>query len=688
MYIFDIHSDYAVRGHFNAVFYAMVQVYFGKALLVDLVNQYGLYPHFLEPIFKIIGLSIFNFTVIMEVLLGISILCIFKFLNEIIKNKTICFCGFASFIFYSYLFMNLLVPDPYFQYHPVRILFPALMIYLSWRYFINNSRSLYYSSFLLYSIAFLWNFDTGLVVFFSWLLTLLYQELFQSNLKIASKKILSHLIVGILIFSTTFISYILYIYFRYGDFPDFNMFFAYQRYFYISGYLMLPMKLIHLWNIVILIYMVGLSYSVKTLVARNNTAKANMVFLLSILGVGIFSYYQGRSHDLVLMDVWYPAILLLVIFADDLFYSIKNDIKNYGKILLFVSLLFVLSSSVFSILDNYPAIYKQIDNRVQITLKQEPTSVTRDADFVRNHTTKGEEVLILSYKSGVYYLYSQTTSPLKIPGFIEIYLKKDYDKIYDFLKNGEGNKVFLDTDFVNANYKFNSEVLRILFQNYKASNLSQDKNIILFTKGTNIQRNDEKMYLLNDTEKNILHYKYDHETTFYFNKGVMVLLATGIEPLLYLSDSFTIEVIVKPSKNQVAYADIIGNHPGYNYYEGFVIQQDNQNQNVYTFGFGNGKEWLPGVKFKLNEEKWNYLAVVVVEKNMIKVFNNGILVASVDAKDSIKNSKMPLEVGNWINGDRPFNGLIEEVRISNGSLSENEILSNWQEIQVKLSKQD
>jgi len=170
-----------------------------------------------------------------------------------------------------------------------------------------------------------------------------------------------------------------------------------------------------------------------------------------------------------------------------------------------------------------------------------------------------------------------------------------------------------------------------------------------------------------------------------FKKGI-ISDDVSFDPLS-LSNVFTVEVILKPFENQVVHAGIMGNHPGYQGYEGFVIQQDNQNQNVYSFGFGNGTEWLPGVKFKLNEEKWNYL-VVVVEKNIIKVFNNGMLVASIDAKGSIKNSETPLEIGNWINRDRPFNGLIEEVRISNGSISENEIVVNWQEIEVKLGKLD
>ncbi len=187
--------------------------------------------------------------------------------------------------------------------------------------------------------------------------------------------------------------------------------------------------------------------------------------------------------------------------------------------------------------------------------------------------------------------------------------------------------------------------------------------------GSNYQLIEPVVYKLNN--ELILRDKDKNEiVSIGFKKGI-IGFGVSLDPLS-INESFTIEIIVKPFMNQVSYAVIIGNHPGYEYYQGFVIQQDNQNQNVYTFGFGNGTEWLPGVKFKLNGEEWNYL-VVVVDTNIIKVFNNSLLVASADARDSIRNSKMPLEIGNWIAKDRNFNGLIEEVRVSNGPLTENEI---------------
>lgn len=694
--IYSVNDEGMFIDHFNAVFYSVVQVFLGKALLVDLINQYGLYPHFLEPIFKMLGLSVFKFTVIMAVLLSISFICLFKFLKDVVKNRVIAFLGFISLMFYSYIFIKIVSIDPVFQYHPIRFFFPSLMIYLCSLYFRNNNKMLYYLSFVLYSVAVLWNFDTGIVVFLSWMIVLCYLELFRTNLKITFKKMLFHVVTGITIFFVTVGLYCLFIFSRYGSLPDFGSFFEYQKYFYISGFGMLPMKLIHPWNAVVLVYIIGLLYAARSAIFRNYSPKAIMVLLLSVLGTGIFSYYQGRSHDFNLLHVSYPAILLLTIFVDDLFHKIakaNKTILSYPKIrlitmslqtnfIIFSILLYFLASSVFSLFFNLQYLISPVLNRQYSTFNKQPTRVTQNADFIKQYSNKGEEVLILSYHSAFYYLESQTVSSLRIPGSSELFLKKDYNKIIEFLENGKNQKIFLDTNFLTNKYQFNISILRTLFlSNYKVISMSPDNSIMLFTKPLNNKMRNSVNYLLDDNENTLVHYKFDPETLSLILKsqGVVGLAGNSFNSLS-LSDNFTIEAIVKPFDSQVAYAAIIGNHPGYDGYEGFVVQQDYQNKNVYRFSFSNGKKWFPGVTFKLQTNSWNYL-VIVAEQNTFKIINNGQLVGLGTLNSPLKNSTMPLYIGNWIYKDRPFNGIIDEIRISNTILSEKDILLRLRAIQ-------
>jgi hypothetical protein len=73
-----------------------------------------------------------------------------------------------------------------------------------------------------------------------------------------------------------------------------------------------------------------------------------------------------------------------------------------------------------------------------------------------------------------------------------------------------------------------------------------------------------------------------------------------------------------------------------------------------------------------------------LNKEAIKIYNDGLKLNWSEKKDAMVNSKMPLYIGNWIGKNRPFNGVIKEIKISNRSLSREDIISNWRDIQHKV----
>ena len=70
--VFNDKGLYTSGSHFNVVFFPVVQVYQGKALLINCSSQYGLYPQLLLPLFCLVGLSVLSFTVVMALLTGAS----------------------------------------------------------------------------------------------------------------------------------------------------------------------------------------------------------------------------------------------------------------------------------------------------------------------------------------------------------------------------------------------------------------------------------------------------------------------------------------------------------------------------------------------------------------------------------------------------------------------------------------
>ncbi|MEQ8225916.1 MAG: hypothetical protein ABRQ37_26625, partial [Candidatus Eremiobacterota bacterium] len=94
VYNFDLKSEGYAGLHLGTVLFAIFQVFSGKPLLITHAHQYGLYPHFLEPLLKLTGLSVFKFTILMGILQVISFLYLYKFLREITSNVIIASAGF------------------------------------------------------------------------------------------------------------------------------------------------------------------------------------------------------------------------------------------------------------------------------------------------------------------------------------------------------------------------------------------------------------------------------------------------------------------------------------------------------------------------------------------------------------------------------------------------------------------
>lgn len=475
----DMHTK-TYSDNFNVVFHPVVQVFLGKQILYDLVSQYGLFPHILEPVWRIVGLSVFKFTLVMGLLVGLSLFLLYKFFKESINNKIIAYLGFLSVVWSSYmwhkvLFMYRWPPsfnDPIFQIWPVRVLFPIISIYFTYRYFKTPSKKMYYLLFVTYSISMIWNFDTGLVVYLTWLMTLVYEGLCNRDIK----KTLFHILNWGLILLLTIGSCMLYMCLKYGHLPVYEKFIWFQKTYYIYGFFMLPMPLIHPWNLVIVIYLIGIVISLINLLKGNKSPEALIIFNLSILGAGLFSYYQGRSHDFTFTSPCYPAVVMITVFADGLIEKIKNRRSIMSFIALNYITFFVVYSSI-SFIKNYKIIYTTIRERITVSFRNEDTPITRSAKFIEDNTKRGEEVLLISGLSGIYHLESRTTSPINIVTN-HIVLNNQIEYLRNYLNSDSCKRVFLDVNCIGNDAIW----LDFVRKNFKLSIVSQDKNIGLFIK--------------------------------------------------------------------------------------------------------------------------------------------------------------------------------------------------------------
>ena len=483
--IFNESEPLIYGGHFIAYFDSVAQVYLGKTLLINDSALYGLYALILKPIFQLIGLSVFKFTLIMGILKVLAFLSLLFLLRAAIKNRWIAFSGFATIVFYTRFRVPLdLTKDAYFQYTPHRIFFPAVFIFLFWLYLCekkkNRKKALNFFISLFCALSVLWNPDTGLIVLATWLICLVYTEMLLLEKHKISKvlvKILKHCVVVGIAIILTYTSFYLYTYFSSGERPDFSNLLAYPKLFYKDGLFLLPIKqMIHPWNMFVIIYIAGVLIGVRNFlenaqlispppIKREGEKETNTLILaISIIGIGLFYYYVGRSHDSNLIGPSWPVFLLLAIFTDRLFsdlsqissgHSLKNAVKTYlnspqiyYKILLFLTLFCFLTSSVVSITTNLPPYWELISMRKSGILDGMPDTLNDKIDFIKIHSHKGDEILILSNLAPELYLYTNYPRPLPVPGFTEIVLQSDMEIVSDFLRMPPMNaKIFWDPTF-------------------------------------------------------------------------------------------------------------------------------------------------------------------------------------------------------------------------------------------------
>jgi hypothetical protein len=432
--------------HLNPVLWPISQVLMGKTLTVDFFSFYGLYPHFFEIPFSITQFSVLKYSVMMQSLLAFSFLLILLFLNRVIKNNLIKLFTFISFAFYNYLYLRVVLDGefshPYHQYYPVRLLFPALGIYLISKYIYSPNKKNYILPFVFLPIGIFWNSDTGLIIFLTWPILLVFKELAQRKEKMI-QNIMKHTLATMLSFGIALGSFVLFIYLRSGELPDFAGYFDFTKVFYVWGFFMIPMHKGHPWFLLIIAYMIGIFYGIRAIWKKEYDKESSIYFFLSILGVGIFSYYQGRSHDYNLLNIGFPALFILAIMMDRL--NQKKEMFLPSKYFYVVGL-FLIISPAQSLLFHMPTITKYVKRGLSSFSHYENKHLEQ-LNFIKENTKKDKVAFIEAPNiESVYYAMSGIASPIHTPCSTHMFIRRDIKVKSDFLRDNNTFKVFWPGD--------------------------------------------------------------------------------------------------------------------------------------------------------------------------------------------------------------------------------------------------
>ena len=125
----------------------------------------------------------------------------------------------------------------------------------------------------------------------------------------------------------------------------------------------------------------------------------------------------------------------------------------------------------------------------------------------------------------------------------------------------------------------------------------------------------------------------------------------------------------------------MGNHPGKNNFEGFVIQKKPIGENVFDLYFGNGTAWKHVFDFTLTSDKEAFIGVSVKNGKAVALIDGKV--STVDLGGNIHDSDLPVYVGNYIGKDRPFPGGVGELLITNIALPESTLLQLQKSVLAK-----
>ena len=452
--------------HFEPVCYAV-----SRATAGQFENHlYGLYPRFLAPLFRLIGLSVFKLSLVMALLHVLTFALILRAFWMWSKNRllTPLFALVLTYLGGLWGFFRLKEFDPYYEYHPIRSLFPAAAL-LGAAFYCRlpeerkNIGALFAG--LLAGSAVCWNLDSGIPVAGAFFCLIALRAIADRGNR--RKWLLLLLFTASLIF--TLAAWWMLFSLQQGAPLAILPLIKYQRLFLQEGVNLLPMQPFPAaWALILAVYLAAMTQGIRAeflphLQTPAAQQKAQWMFFTAILGAGLFAYYQGRSHTYNLAPVSYPAFLLLFVWLDDQLRAARCRKPERAAALLAAWPALLLSGLVvISIALG--------GNRIVTNLHYfltncffhdaEDSLLKQHAAFIHS-VAQGRPVNIYGRNQGLYY--AETGLPAAIADFsqIELFLTEDIARVREALKNSDAPLILapglgmgfdLDFEFVEKNF--------------------------------------------------------------------------------------------------------------------------------------------------------------------------------------------------------------------------------------------
>jgi hypothetical protein len=437
--------------HFEPVFYSMTQVMAGKTLIADLPSQYGLFAEILRPLFAITGLSALKFTLVMTALQGVASFALLGLCRGVIRLNgvrlvavlTLCWVVGSAWA----AVMISLYGHEYFQVWPIRFLFPALSAFLFFAFRREGLTAGRVATLaVLAGLGILWNLDSGVPTAGALIAFLLIRAVLGGGGE--RLRNIGRLAIGIAAPVVVVAAFLQYLSLKAGGHIHLADWIKYQQIFYAAGFGMLPLpRQPHPWMAVLGLYLFGLTGGILAQFRRKPFLVWDIIFYLSVLGLGLFTYYQGRSHAVVLTFVVWPAIVIAFILADRALRAARAGVLpmltawSISPVLIFgvmMSLLWVLRSPNLLLMTAKEA--------WTVAVPRHGTVTSQNIAFIKTMVGADKSAVILSPAQALYYGETGLASDISGPSIAETILLADQRHVTETLKAHPVAHLFIQLD--------------------------------------------------------------------------------------------------------------------------------------------------------------------------------------------------------------------------------------------------
>lgn len=442
--------------HLDATVSAIARVRAGGTLLVDAPSQYGLYPELLAPFLHGLPQGLLGMTLAFAIVQLLSLLALLSVLRHRLHNPWVALIGalalsMLTFGLHGVSGFRFSEFDPYFQYWPVRFAGPALSIPLVFWLFRNLSWQRLALISCWTALCLFCNLDSGAAVLYAitMLLALLsaiagicrrrfgrwnWRSLTLATLvfPIASAALLASAVGALSLKAHAPLHW--------------AWLTGFQTTFYGLGFMMLPLPpWPDAWYSVIAGYVIALLLGLIQLRHGHALGRVLPLLYLSLLGIGLFTYYQGRSHFFSLVSVSWPLIPLLAILVDRHLLAMRRGLAPFvsaGLPMVGLTALLMPSLALMQSLPNLVrAAAQPLINRPDPAQPPAPY-VASELAMVRDFCSDSQRpCLLLCKRQGIYALEANTASDWTGPSPAEMLLQADQKALIQAIRNGVPERI-------------------------------------------------------------------------------------------------------------------------------------------------------------------------------------------------------------------------------------------------------